>query len=42
MLTLAAAYATNLDQMFWLRLFAGIGIGGVIPVLALVMPSAGE
>src|SRR5262249_36986443 len=29
--TLAAAFATNLDQMFWLRLFAGIGIGGVIP-----------
>ena len=29
--TLAAAYATNLEQMFWLRLFAGLGIGGVIP-----------
>ena len=29
--TLAAAYATNLDQMFWLRLLAGLGIGGVIP-----------
>src|SRR5215204_1013977 len=27
--TLAAAYATSLDQMFWLRLMAGIGIGGV-------------
>ncbi len=29
--TLAAAYASNLDQMFWLRLLAGFGIGGVIP-----------
>ena len=29
--TLAAAYSTNLDQMFWLRLLAGLGIGGVIP-----------
>src|ERR1051325_6000598 len=29
--TLWAAYAANLDQMFWLRLIAGIGIGGVIP-----------
>jgi len=29
--TLAAAYTTNLDQMFWLRLLAGLGIGGVIP-----------
>mgnify|MGYP002652094075 CR=1 FL=1 len=27
--TFGAAYATNLDQMFWLRLLAGIGIGGV-------------
>src|SRR2546423_4251487 len=26
-----AAYATNLNQMFWLRAFAGLGIGGVIP-----------
>src|SRR3954469_8687076 len=25
--TWAAAYATNLDQMFWLRLLAGISIG---------------
>ena len=34
--TLAAAYSTNLDQMFWLRLLAGLGIGGVIPnVVAL-------
>ena len=29
--TLAAAWATNLDQLFWLRLLAGLGIGGVIP-----------
>src|SRR3954470_9824092 len=29
--TLGAAYAANLDQMFWLRLLAGLGIGGVIP-----------
>lgn len=39
--TLAAAYATNLDQMFWLRLLAGIGIGGVIPnVVAINAESA--
>ena len=39
--TLAAAFATNLDQMFWLRLFAGIGIGGVIPnVVAINAESA--
>jgi MFS transporter, AAHS family, 4-hydroxybenzoate transporter len=29
--TFVAAYSTNLDQMFWLRLLAGLGIGGVIP-----------
>ena len=29
--TLAAAFSTDLTQMFWLRLLAGIGIGGVIP-----------
>src|SRR5690349_2792498 len=34
--TLAAAFSTSLDQMFWLRLLAGLGIGGVIPnVVAL-------
>lgn len=34
--TLAAAAATGPGQMFWLRLFAGLGIGGVIPnVVAL-------
>ena len=39
--TLAAAYSTNLDQMFWLRLFAGLGIGGVIPnVVAINAESA--
>lgn len=30
-LTLAAAHSADLTQLFWLRLFAGIGIGGVIP-----------
>src|SRR5215469_14763394 len=29
--TLAAVFSSNLDQMFWLRLLAGLGIGGVIP-----------
>ncbi len=29
--TLAAAYSTDLTQMFVLRLLAGLGIGGVIP-----------
>ena len=29
--TFAAAYSTNLNEMFWLRLLAGLGIGGVIP-----------
>src|SRR5437588_10076739 len=29
--TFAAAYAANLHEMFWLRLLAGLGIGGVIP-----------
>jgi MFS transporter, AAHS family, 4-hydroxybenzoate transporter len=39
--TLAAAYATSLDQLFWLRLLAGIGIGGVIPnVVAINAESA--
>src|SRR6516164_3637585 len=39
--TLLAAWATNLDQMFWLRLLAGIGIGGVIPnVVAINAESA--
>jgi AAHS family 4-hydroxybenzoate transporter-like MFS transporter len=30
-MTLAAAYAQNLDQLFWLRLIAGIGMGCIIP-----------
>ena len=39
--TYAAAHATNLDQMFWLRLAAGLGIGGVIPnVVAINAESA--
>jgi MFS transporter, AAHS family, 4-hydroxybenzoate transporter len=39
--TWVAAYATNLEQLFWLRLFAGIGIGGVIPnVVAINAESA--
>jgi AAHS family 4-hydroxybenzoate transporter-like MFS transporter len=39
--TLAAAYASNLEQMFWLRLLAGLGIGGVIPnVVAINAESA--
>jgi MFS transporter, AAHS family, 4-hydroxybenzoate transporter len=29
--TLAAAFSTGPEQMFWLRLLAGLGIGGVIP-----------
>jgi MFS transporter, AAHS family, 4-hydroxybenzoate transporter len=40
-LTFTAAFATNLDQLFWLRLLAGFGIGGVIPnVVALNIESA--
>ena len=39
--TLAAAYSTSLDQMFWLRLLAGLGIRGVIPnVVAINAESA--
>src|SRR5471032_710052 len=39
--TLWAAFATNIDQMFWLRLLAGLGIGGVIPnVIAINTESA--
>jgi AAHS family 4-hydroxybenzoate transporter-like MFS transporter len=34
--TLAAAYATNLDQMFWLRMLAGLGIGGVVPNIVAI------
>ena len=40
-LTFAAAYSTDLTQLFWLRLVAGLGIGGVIPnVVALCTESA--
>lgn len=39
--TWIAAYAGNLNQMFWLRLIAGLGIGGVIPnVIAINAESA--
>jgi len=39
--TVGAAYATNLEHMFWLRLLAGLGIGGVIPnVVAINAESA--
>jgi AAHS family 4-hydroxybenzoate transporter-like MFS transporter len=39
--TLAAAWATNLSEMTWLRLLAGFGIGGVIPnVVAINIESA--
>ena len=39
--TLAAAFSTDLTQMFWLRLLAGLGIGGVIPnVVAINAESA--
>jgi MFS transporter, AAHS family, 4-hydroxybenzoate transporter len=39
--TWIAAYATNLQQMFWLRLIAGLGIGGVIPnMIAINIESA--
>jgi MFS transporter, AAHS family, 4-hydroxybenzoate transporter len=34
--TYGAAHATNLDQMFWLRLVAGLGIGGVIPNIVAI------
>jgi MFS transporter, AAHS family, 4-hydroxybenzoate transporter len=34
--TLMAAYATSLGAMFWLRLLAGVGIGGVIPNIVAV------
>lgn len=40
-LTFAAAYSTDLTQLFWLRFFAGFGIGGVIPnVVAINAESA--
>ena len=39
--TVLAAYSTNLNELAWLRVIAGIGIGGVIPnVIALNAESA--
>ena len=39
--TFAAAYATDLTQLSWLRFLAGLGIGGVIPnVVAINAESA--
>lgn len=39
--TWGGAHATNLTQMFWLRFFAGLGIGGVIPnMIAINIESA--
>jgi MFS transporter, AAHS family, 4-hydroxybenzoate transporter len=39
--TWVAAYAANLTQMSWLRLVAGLGIGGVIPnMIAINIESA--
>jgi AAHS family 4-hydroxybenzoate transporter-like MFS transporter len=35
-LTYAAAYSTDLTQLSWLRFFAGLGIGGVIPNLVAI------
>jgi MFS transporter, AAHS family, 4-hydroxybenzoate transporter len=35
-LTFAAAYSTDLTQLFWLRFFAGFGIGGVIPNMVAI------
>jgi AAHS family 4-hydroxybenzoate transporter-like MFS transporter len=34
--TFIAAYSTDLTQLFWLRLIAGVGIGGVIPNLVAI------
>jgi AAHS family 4-hydroxybenzoate transporter-like MFS transporter len=34
--TFAAAYSTDLTQLTWLRLIAGLGIGGVIPNLVSI------
>jgi AAHS family 4-hydroxybenzoate transporter-like MFS transporter len=40
-LTYWAAYSTNLTELSWLRFFAGLGIGGVIPnVVAINTESA--
>ena len=34
--TFIAAYSTNLTELSWLRFFAGLGIGGVIPNLVAI------
>jgi AAHS family 4-hydroxybenzoate transporter-like MFS transporter len=34
--TFIAAYSTNLTEMTWLRFFAGLGIGGVIPNIVAI------
>jgi MFS transporter, AAHS family, 4-hydroxybenzoate transporter len=34
--TVLAVYATDLREMFWLRLIAGLGIGGVIPNIVAI------
>jgi MFS transporter, AAHS family, 4-hydroxybenzoate transporter len=34
--TFIAAYSADLTQLFWLRLIAGLGIGGVIPNLVAI------
>ena len=34
--TFIAAYSTNLTEMTWLRLIAGLGIGGVIPNIVAI------
>ena len=39
--TWIAAYAGNLNQMFWLRLIAGLGIGGVIPNVIAINAEVG-
>ncbi len=35
-LTYWAAYSTNLTELSWLRFFAGLGIGGVIPNMVAI------
>ena len=40
-LTYAAAYSTDLTQLSWLRFFAGLGIGGVIPNLVAINAEVG-
>jgi MFS transporter, AAHS family, 4-hydroxybenzoate transporter len=34
--TFAAAYSANLTELFWLRVIAGVGIGGVIPNMVAI------